>query len=55
MTLDLSLIYSSGSRCGAHNEVNERLGKPIFDCNIEMLDQRWLDGWTDGSCNDQHH
>ena len=35
--------------CGLHNEVNSRLGKPIFDCS--KVDERWLDGWKDGSCN----
>lgn len=28
--------------CRAHNEVNERIGKPIFDCTF--VDQRWRDG-----------
>jgi FAD-linked sulfhydryl oxidase len=35
--------------CNMHNEVNERLGKPIFDCS--KVDERWLDGWSDGSCD----
>ena len=35
--------------CGAHNRVNKKLGKPEFDCS--KLDQRWLDGWSDGSCD----
>ena len=35
--------------CGLHNEVNERLGKPVFDCS--KVDERWLDGWKDGSCD----
>jgi FAD-linked sulfhydryl oxidase len=35
--------------CEAHNEVNERQGKPIFDCSL--LQQRWKDGWDDGSCD----
>lgn len=29
--------------CDAHNEVNVKLGKPIFDCNLWK--QRWKDGW----------
>ena len=35
--------------CGLHNEVNERLGKPQFDCS--KVQERWLHGWKDGSCN----
>ena len=35
--------------CGAHNRVNKKLGKPEFDCS--KLDERWLDGWKDGSCD----
>lgn len=35
--------------CRIHNRVNKKLGKPEFDCS--KLDQRWLDGWTDGSCD----
>lgn len=34
--------------CRMHNEVNERLGKPLFDCN--RVDERWKDGPSDGSC-----
>ncbi|XP_068203921.1 FAD-linked sulfhydryl oxidase ALR-like [Palaemon carinicauda] len=34
--------------CDAHNEVNVKLGKPKYDCSL--IDQRWRDGWTDGSC-----
>lgn len=34
--------------CDAHNVVNVKLGKPEFDCSL--IDQRWRDGWTDGSC-----
>lgn len=34
--------------CRIHNEVNERLGKPLFDC--EKVDERWRDGPSDGSC-----
>lgn len=34
--------------CEAHNEVNERLGKPRFDCGT--LDDRWKDGPADGRC-----
>ena len=35
--------------CSMHNEVNGRLGKPLFDCS--KVDERWLDGWKDGSCD----
>ncbi|XP_045612037.2 uncharacterized protein Alr [Procambarus clarkii] len=34
--------------CEAHNEVNRKMEKPLFDCNL--INQRWRDGWTDGSC-----
>ncbi|KAG5518127.1 hypothetical protein PMAC_003313 [Pneumocystis sp. 'macacae'] len=34
--------------CQAHNEVNRKLGKPVFDCN--KWRERWLDGWKDGHC-----
>lgn len=35
--------------CYEHNEVNRRLGKPLFDC-ARVLEQ-WKDGWEDGSCD----
>ncbi|CCE88515.1 Piso0_002025 [Millerozyma farinosa CBS 7064] len=35
--------------CDAHNEVNIKLGKPTFDCNLWK--QRWKDGWDDGRCD----
>ncbi|XP_043263985.1 FAD-linked sulfhydryl oxidase ALR isoform X1 [Colletes gigas] len=35
--------------CNIHNEINRKLGKPKFDCNF--VDQRWRDGWLDGSCD----
>lgn len=31
--------------CDAHNEVNTKLGKPKFDCNLWK--QRWKDGWDE--------
>ena len=37
--------------CNRHNEVNERLGKPVFDCSIEKTDERWKDGPSDGRCD----
>jgi FAD-linked sulfhydryl oxidase len=35
--------------CERHNDVNERLGKEIFDC--AKTDERWRDGPPDGSCD----
>ncbi|GIY83669.1 FAD-linked sulfhydryl oxidase ALR [Caerostris darwini] len=35
--------------CRAHNNVNKKLGKPLFDCST--IDERWLHGWKDGSCD----
>ena len=35
--------------CSVHNEVNKKLGKPMFDCSL--VDQRWRTGWADGSCD----
>uniref|UniRef100_A0AAV2KN60 Sulfhydryl oxidase n=1 Tax=Knipowitschia caucasica TaxID=637954 RepID=A0AAV2KN60_KNICA len=35
--------------CRLHNDVNIRLGKPEFDCS--RVDERWKDGWKDGSCD----
>ncbi|TRY59068.1 hypothetical protein DNTS_008389 [Danionella cerebrum] len=35
--------------CGLHNEINVRLGKAEFDCS--RVDERWRDGWKDGSCD----
>ncbi|GFR44302.1 hypothetical protein Agub_g5514 [Astrephomene gubernaculifera] len=35
--------------CGIHNEVNEMLGKPRFDCSRVM--ERWRDGPADGWCD----
>ena len=35
--------------CRLHNSVNVRLGKPEFDCS--RVDERWRDGWKDGSCD----
>lgn len=35
--------------CGAHNEVNVKLGKPVFDCN--KWEERWRTGPPDGSCD----
>ncbi|XP_043088113.1 FAD-linked sulfhydryl oxidase ALR [Puntigrus tetrazona] len=35
--------------CRLHNDINLRLGKPEFDCG--KVDERWRDGWKDGSCD----
>ncbi|XP_077980659.1 FAD-linked sulfhydryl oxidase ALR-like [Glandiceps talaboti] len=35
--------------CRLHNSVSRRIGKPEFDCS--KVDERWLDGWKDGSCD----
>lgn len=37
--------------CGLHNEVNTRLGKPIWQCTEETLQRRWKDGPPDGRCD----
>ena len=33
--------------CRRHNEVNEKLGKPMFPCVLKDLDARWLKGGSD--------
>ena len=33
--------------CRRHNEVNEKLGKPMFPCVLKDLDKRWLKGGAD--------
>lgn len=40
---DLTLWF-----CQIHNKVNNKLGKPHFDCS--KVDERWRTGWKDGSC-----
>lgn len=35
--------------CRLHNKVNVKVGKPEFDC--KKVNERWRDGWLDGSCN----
>lgn len=27
--------------CNQHNQVNQKLGKPLFACNMKDLDERW--------------
>ncbi|KAL1958958.1 hypothetical protein VTO42DRAFT_3511 [Malbranchea cinnamomea] len=35
--------------CEAHNEVNRKLGKKVFDCS--KWEERWRTGWKDGRCD----
>ncbi len=35
--------------CRMHNEVNERLGKPMFEC--AFVEERWRDGPKSGECD----
>ena len=35
--------------CEAHNEVNRKLGKEVFDCG--RWEERWRTGWKDGRCD----
>ncbi|KAF2402317.1 mitochondrial FAD-linked sulfhydryl oxidase-like protein ERV1 [Trichodelitschia bisporula] len=35
--------------CEAHNEVNAKLGKDLFDCT--RWEERWCTGWKDGRCD----
>ncbi|XP_037937227.1 FAD-linked sulfhydryl oxidase ALR [Teleopsis dalmanni] len=35
--------------CKFHNRVNAKLGKSLFDCS--KVNERWRDGWLDGSCD----
>lgn len=34
--------------CEAHNAVNVKLGKEVFDCG--KWEERWRTGWKDGRC-----
>ena len=36
--------------CEMHNGVNKRLGKPVFECSLASLDERWKSGHPD--CDD---
>lgn len=50
MKIDTSSRYNfSQWMCRLHNDVNRKLGKPEFDCS--KVDERWRDGWKDGSCD----
>ncbi|XP_073414508.1 FAD-linked sulfhydryl oxidase ALR [Dendrobates tinctorius] len=47
---DTSTRYNlSQWMCRLHNDVNKKLGKAEFDCS--KVDERWRDGWQDGSCD----
>lgn len=35
--------------CRLHNEVNEKVGNPTFECDISKLDERWKSGHV--ACN----
>ncbi|XP_018326425.1 FAD-linked sulfhydryl oxidase ALR isoform X2 [Agrilus planipennis] len=35
--------------CDLHNKINVKLGKEKFDCS--KVNERWRDGWLDGSCD----
>ena len=35
--------------CDVHNDVNKRLGKPLFDCS--KVGERWREGPPDGRCD----
>lgn len=35
--------------CEAHNDVNMKLGKNIFNC--DKWEERWRTGWKDGTCD----
>ncbi|KAF3763757.1 augmenter of liver regeneration [Cryphonectria parasitica EP155] len=35
--------------CDAHNDVNKKLGKPVFDCS--RWEERWRTGWKDRRCD----
>eukprot|EP00607_Mallomonas_marina_P007206 CAMPEP_0182416666 /NCGR_PEP_ID=MMETSP1167-20130531/1044_1 /TAXON_ID=2988 /ORGANISM="Mallomonas Sp, Strain CCMP3275" /LENGTH=94 /DNA_ID=CAMNT_0024589663 /DNA_START=541 /DNA_END=825 /DNA_ORIENTATION=+ len=30
--------------CRLHNEVNEKLDKPLFSCEVESIERRWREG-----------
>ena len=36
--------------CKQHNQVNQKLGKPLFECNMKNLDERWRKS-THPKCN----
>ena len=38
--------------CNRHNEVNEKLGKPLFPCVLKDLDERWRKGANTAGMDD---
>jgi mitochondrial FAD-linked sulfhydryl oxidase len=40
--------------CDQHNRVNKKLGKPLFDCNMNSLDERWRKS-TNPKCQSGGH
>jgi hypothetical protein len=47
-TLPSFYLYRTSSRkelstwiCEQHNLVNQKLGKPLYSCDMETLDERW--------------
>lgn len=45
--------------CKQHNLVNEKLGKPVFPCDLKSLDRRWKTGeprcWGEKGGEDNNH
>mmetsp|Transcript_100158 Transcript_100158/g.287738 ORF Transcript_100158/g.287738 Transcript_100158/m.287738 type:complete len:167 (-) Transcript_100158:241-741(-) len=39
--------------CDQHNRVNQKLGKPLFDCTMTNLDERWRKS-HDPKCQSNH-
>lgn len=39
--------------CDQHNRVNKKLGKPLFDCNMKDLDERWRKS-SNPKCQSDH-
>eukprot|EP00980_Cylindrotheca_fusiformis_P024492 scaffold11961_cov122-Cylindrotheca_fusiformis.AAC.4 len=39
--------------CEQHNRVNRKLGKPVFECTMDKLDERWRKS-SNKSCKSDH-
>jgi hypothetical protein len=39
--------------CHQHNDVNEKIGKPLFHCNMKALDERWRQS-SNPKCKPSH-
>ena len=39
--------------CDQHNQVNQKLGKPLFECKMETLDERWRKS-SNPKCQSDH-